>query len=939
MKKHTTKQWLTYFRNTLADGERVEIEPQAKYTLEIDASSVDIQQGCIDSASALRLIQAEEQHQRKNTNQAIPYQPMDEVAIFLAPFLVRLRPEYARTSREATVQYPFWVKATLNRQGQLAPSKDGFPYIPRVFLSPQTSQPQRYVFSDVAQVDKVLAGSQPPDTGWAAYWRYVERVFQELTGQSLSTYAPDDRYQLTHSFTLTVARTHQEGANAHIIRLYDYLRQQPALPVLLGYLLQETVNDTYNLIESAAYPVYSTHHVGQMHRQYPLSPSQRRSLYHWMQQETGNVLAVNGPPGTGKTTLLQSVVAQSVVASALRGQPAIMLACSFTNQAVTNIMDSFSEAATGQTTLSQRWLPSVTERGDALGYALYLRSKKKNTSANPSRLARDIFYTEGWGEGIPATVETQAYVDQARATFRQQYATYTEDHQLLPVEEIVEQLQQRIHHWEQVQHEGIHRWQRFMQWACRYAGTTYSDYFRRTASGNMRVDITGLLTPGSLRTYLLCFLIPVVYFFYRRWRTWQQHTFLVSDPAAEATVPDSAAQLQEHFLGDLEVSSKHHMFLLAIHYWEGRWIMATQQALKEGTLTKRGKEYVTAQWQRRAMLTPCLVSTFHMAPTFFSYSKHVGNNNEGTSLWDYPPLLEVADTLIVDEAGQVAPEVGVATFALAKKAIVVGDVHQIEPVWSVPGKVDEANLVRAGLLHHEDDPHRESLHDYGFLGSSGSLMKLAQKSSAYQLPGYHERGMLLTEHRRCYDEIIAYCNELVYNGLLQPLRGPSPPRLFPPMGFVPVEGTSQTYARSRFNPAEAEAIAQWLVAHRLDIEATYQQPLEALVGIITPFRAQKQSVERALRAVDIPASQMKIGTVHALQGAQRRIVLFSAVYSSSDTHLQYFFDQGSNLLNVAVSRAQDHFIVFGHPANFSQGANTPSGQLTWHLQRMPVMVS
>ena len=345
------------------------------------------------------------------------------------------------------------------------------------------------------------------------------------------------------------------------------------------------------------------------------------------------------------------------------------------------------------------------------------------------------------------------------------------------------------------------------------------------------------------------------------------------------------------------------MFLLATHYWEGRWIMSMQQALKEGTLAKRGEKHVIAHWQRRAMLTPCLVSTFHMAPRFFSYSKHVGKNNQQANLWDYPPLLEVADTLIVDEAGQVSPEVGAATFALAKRAIVVGDVHQIEPVWNVPGKVDEANLVRARLLSHEDDPYREHLHDQGFLGSSGSLMKLAQKSSGYQLPHYHERGMLLTEHRRCYDEIIAYCNELVYHGLLQPLRGPSPSRLFPPMGFVPVEGASQTYSRSRFNSTEAEAIAQWLVAHRSDIEAMYRQPLETLVGIITPFRAQKQSIERALRTAGIPASRMKIGTVHALQGAQRRIVLFSAVYDSSDLNQSYFFDKGNNLLNVAISRA------------------------------------
>lgn len=943
MKKRSTDtslQWLTYFRNTLADGERIEIKPEGDYTLEVDESRIDTQRGMIAEADALRLIQAEEQYQRKNTSQKEAAKPIEQVDVFLAPFGVRLRPEHARTSGEPTIQYPFWIKATLNRKGQLAPSEDCFPYIPRVFLSPQTSQSQRYVLSDVKQVDKGLAGSKPQNTQWPEYWAYVEQAFQELTGQPLTTYTPDNRYQLTRSFTLTITHAHQEGASAHIIRLYDYLRQKATVPALLRNLLREQTNKTFALIKDKDYPVYSTHHVGQMHNQYPLSASQRQSLYHWMQQETGDVLAVNGPPGTGKTTLLQSIVAQSVVASALRGQPAIVLACSFTNQAVTNIMDSFSEVATGQTALSRRWLPPVTEQGDTLGYALYLRSKspKKGPSGNP-RLARDIFCAEGWGEGIPATVETQAYVNQARSTFCQQYAAYTKERQLLSVEEIVGRLQQNIRQEEQTQHEGIHCWQRFTQWAKRYAGPAYINHFRRTAPGNIQVDVTGLLTPRSARTYLLCFLIPLVYLFYRRWLTWQQRTFPAAASEADAAIPDSEIQLQEYFLSDLEVSIKHRMFLLATHYWEGRWIIATQQALKEGSLAKRGKQQVIAHWQRRAMLTPCLVSTFHMAPKFFSYSKHVGKNNQGTNLWDYPPLLEVADTLIVDEAGQVSPEVGVATFALAKKAIVVGDVHQIEPVWNVPGKVDEANLVRTGLLTHEDDPYREHLHDQGFLGSSGSLMKLAQKSSGYQLPHYHERGMLLTEHRRCYDEIIAYCNELVYHGLLQPLRGPAPRRLFPAMGLVLVEGTSQTHARSRFSTAEAEAIAQWLATHQDEIEATYGQPLEALVGIITPFRLQKQSIEQALRTAGISAQRMKIGTVHALQGAQRRIVLFSAVYGSGDLNQRYFFDQGDNLLNVAVSRAQDHFIVFGHSAIFSRTGNTPSGQLARHLQRMPVTVS
>lgn len=47
-------------------------------------------------------------------------------------------------------------------------------------------------------------------------------------------------------------------------------------------------------------------------------------------------------------------------------------------------------------------------------------------------------------------------------------------------------------------------------------------------------------------------------------------------------------------------------------------------------------------------------------------------------------------------------------------------------------------------------------------------MKVAALSCAYNK---YEHGMFLNEHRRCYDEIISYCNKLVYKGRLQPKRG------------------------------------------------------------------------------------------------------------------------------------------------------------------------
>src|SRR5690606_38591605 len=219
------------------------------------------------------------------------------------------------------------------------------------------------------------------------------------------------------------------------------------------------------------------------------------------------------------------------------------------------------------------------------------------------------------------------------------------------------------------------------------------------------------------------------------------------------------------------------------------------------------------------------------------------------------------------------------------------------------------------------------LKDKGFFSSSGSIMKRAQKASYYQMSPGMERGMLLTEHQRCFDEIIGYCNKLAYDGMLEPKKGPARGTLFAPMGFVDVAGSSKVIGASRGNPDEAAAIARWIAEHGSRMIEHYQlkenndaqedkRPakvlrLADLIAVVTPFVGQKFTLRSLLRKAGIDISGLTIGTVHALQGAERPIVLFSSTYGTNDIGKGYFFDRGVNMLNVAVSRAKDCFIVFG----------------------------
>ena len=119
-------------------------------------------------------------------------------------------------------------------------------------------------------------------------------------------------------------------------------------------------------------------------------------------------------------------------------------------------------------------------------------------------------------------------------------------------------------------------------------------------------------------------------------------------------------------------SVRFRLFLLATHYWEGRWLLEMEKALPAlQRIQKNGRggndrSMVEPMWSRRMMLTPCAVSTFATLPRKMTCR----DNASGSYRTEY--LFNHIDLLIVDEAGQVLPEVAGPSFALAKRALVIG---------------------------------------------------------------------------------------------------------------------------------------------------------------------------------------------------------------------------------------------------------------------------
>ena len=89
------------------------------------------------------------------------------------------------------------------------------------------------------------------------------------------------------------------------------------------------------------------------------------------------------------------------------------------------------------------------------------------------------------------------------------------------------------------------------------------------------------------------------------------------------------------------------------------------------------------------------------------------------------------------------------------------------------------------------------------------------------------------------------------------------------------------------------------------------------IGVITPFVNQKKMIENALRREKL--SNVVCGTVHAFQGDEKDVVLFSTALTDQTHGGTYeWLKNNKELINVATSRARDKLIVLADSRNLSR---------------------
>lgn len=781
------------------------------------------------------------------------------------------------------------LAATLKRDGTLEPDLETgtSPWIPAErLIAPAVTERQVmggslrdfWVFTRTE-----LAAEASRCESLADAMKLAGKLFTRIAGTSLVDFAAEHAEDgRVVEYELCYVQEHDRiNAVGALLDVYEALDRESEMPPILQQMItgwdgpripESRIHDGDGLLGMARLAC------GSMSDDKSLTASQRRAVHAFLQGGDGEVTAVSGPPGTGKTTMLQAIVAGMITRRALDEEDApVIVGTSTNNQAVTNIIASFASVTKEKPgSLDKRWLPEAG--GDATenpmrSLAVYCPSKAKLREAKKHYL-------------VEQRDRSELYADYSSAD----YLASARDHFLAQVQEVF---------------GGIDEPARVVDWI--HEALTEVDGYRLALLGVMSAD-------GPSEDYLqLCDEVG--------------ESELLHDLGAISTLRDCGT-LKELDRA-LDRTLRYAEFWLAVHYYEAQWLLADH--LGEKDRFKSTRTVSRRIWPQAAALTPCFVMTLYQVPKFFGRYTKPGE----------PPAFDVGriDLLIVDEAGQVDTPLGLPALALAQRALVVGDEKQLSPVWSLDEETDREIAEGAGIAEGEwaDDLRARGL----TCSAPSSLMRAASHASRWSF-GDDEPGLLLREHFRCHPDIIGFSNELLYDGMLEPWRPAESSKLHgkrPAFEWIDVP-TSQDSRQgsSRVNQVEAEAIAAWIIEHyaeffeiyhHLETEPSKKVAAADLIGVVTPFSAQAALIEREIRraaraadpSADLPtnlAQKITVGTAHRLQGAERPIILFSAVYGRNSAQAG-FIDANPELMNVAVSRAKDLLVVFAAPSRWDNG--------------------
>lgn len=300
-------------------------------------------------------------------------------------------------------------------------------------------------------------------------------------------------------------------------------------------------------------------------------------------------------------------------------------------------------------------------------------------------------------------------------------------------------------------------------------------------------------------------------------------------------------------------------------------------------------------YQTLFLLVPVISSTFASVGALFKDVKESG----------------VIGLLVIDEAGQAQPQMAVGSIFRSRRAIIVGDPKQVEPVVT-----DDLNLLKNAYNADGLEIYKQkNLSVQMFADKLNSFGTFLENGSDY--PEWV--GSPLLVHRRCISPMYDISNKLSYDGIMK-LQTKPPEKdiefILDDSYWINIEG-NEIGNKNHFVKEQGDAVCKLL-------EKAFKNSKQPDIYIISPFTTVVDGIRNYIRTychsnlntkIDseyIAGYEAKrIGTVHTFQGKEAYEVIFLLGCDKSDGSKGAVSWVNKNIVNVAVTRAKYRLYVIG----------------------------
>ncbi|CCI81971.1 DEAD/DEAH box helicase [Lactobacillus hominis] len=274
--------------------------------------------------------------------------------------------------------------------------------------------------------------------------------------------------------------------------------------------------------------------------------------------------------------------------------------------------------------------------------------------------------------------------------------------------------------------------------------------------------------------------------------------------------------------------------------------------------------------------------------------------------------------LFIDEAGQAIPQSVIGALLRSKRIVAVGDPAQIKPVNSLDSKI--ISLI-ADRIYHVDEK---------YVSADTSVQTLMDQASKY---GYYRGkgewiGIPLWVHRRCLNPMFSISNKISYQDkMVLPTKvkesESKADKRAQKLGiagsadWIDVSGPSDG---NKFVEKQADELCRLI--YRL-VHGKDNPFNEKDIFVITPFKNVAQKLSKRLKVIDLghgdpikftrykDGKPTNIGTVHTFQGKENKVVFLVLGASKTEKNAAFWAVKEPNIINVAATRAKKWFYIIG----------------------------